>query len=95
VFDAPHSVQRIGGAAGVSGGAPEFIEPLARAAVATGAVSAVFVETHPRPAEAMSDAASMLPLDRLEGLISGLVRIVEALGVNANTDTLSKNLGAS
>jgi len=95
VFDATHSVQRIGGAAGVSGGAPEFIEPLARAAVATGAVSAVFIETHPRPQEALSDAASMLPLDRLEALIASLVRIVDALGITANTESFSQNLGAS
>jgi 2-dehydro-3-deoxyphosphooctonate aldolase (KDO 8-P synthase) len=95
VFDATHSVQRIGGAAGVSGGAPEFIEPLARAAVATGAVSAVFIETHPRPGEALSDAASMLPMDRLEALITGLVRIVDALGITANTESFSQNLGAS
>jgi 2-dehydro-3-deoxyphosphooctonate aldolase (KDO 8-P synthase) len=81
VFDATHSVQRMGGAEGVSGGAPEYIEPLARAAVATGAVSAVFIETHPRVSEALSDRASMLPLDLLEGLISGLVRIMDALGL--------------
>ena len=95
VFDATHSVQRMGGKAGVSGGAPQFIEPLARAAVATGAVSAVFVETHPRVSEALSDAASMLPLERLEGLIISLVRIIEALGIHANTDSLSQQLGAS
>jgi 2-dehydro-3-deoxyphosphooctonate aldolase (KDO 8-P synthase) len=83
VFDATHSVQRLGGAEGRSGGAPEFIEPLARAAVATGAVSAVFVETHPRVNEALSDRASMLPLERLEPLVSSLVRIVEALGITS------------
>lgn len=95
VFDATHSVQRMGGDSGMSGGVPQFIEPLARAAVATGAVSAVFVETHPRVSEALSDAASMLPLERLEGLITGLVRIVEALGINANMGSLSPELGAS
>lgn len=81
VFDATHSVQRMGGAEGVSGGAPHHIEPLARAAVATGAISAVFVETHPRVSEALSDRASMLPLEMLEGLIGNLVRIMEALGL--------------
>lgn len=81
VFDATHSVQQLGGSGGTSGGAPRFVEPLARAAVATGAVSAVFVETHPRVDEALSDRASMLPLDRLEPLITGLVRIVEALDI--------------
>ena len=95
VFDATHSVQRMSGQAGVSGGAPEFIEPLARAAVATGAVSAVFIETHPRVSEALSDAASMLPLDRLEDLIVSLVRIVEALGLATKTGSLTEELGAS
>ncbi len=87
VFDASHSVQSLGGESGVSGGSPRFIEPLARAAVATGAVSAVFVETHPRVAEALSDRASMLPLERLESLMVSLVRIVETLDVKVNTAT--------
>jgi 2-dehydro-3-deoxyphosphooctonate aldolase (KDO 8-P synthase) len=81
IFDATHSVQRMGGSTGVSGGFPQFIEPLARAAVATGAVSAVFIETHPRPQEALSDQASMLPLERLELLINELVRVAEAVGI--------------
>lgn len=84
VYDATHSVQQIGGAGGVSGGASEMIEPLARAAVATGAVSAVFVETHPRLSEAKSDSESMLPLERLEPLVTSLVRITEALGISSN-----------
>jgi len=92
VYDATHSVQQLGGAEGISGGAPQFIEPLARAAVATGAVSAVFVETHPRIQEALSDRASMLPLDRLEDLIQSLVRIVDALGINTGTAALSERL---
>ena len=83
IFDASHSVQRMGGATGVSGGFPQYIEPLARAAVATGAVSAVFIETHPRPQEALSDKASMLPLPRLEPLIRELVRVAEAVGLTA------------
>jgi 2-dehydro-3-deoxyphosphooctonate aldolase (KDO 8-P synthase) len=95
VFDATHSVQRIGGVEGVSGGSPQFIEPLARAAVATGAVSAVFIETHPRVNEALSDRASMLPMERLESLIAGLVRIVETLEVRTETDTLSEELGSA
>lgn len=84
VFDATHSVQRIGGASGTSGGSPDFIEPLTRAAFATGAVSTLFVETHPRPAEALSDRASMLPLERLEPLIMSLVRIMESLGITTD-----------
>jgi 2-dehydro-3-deoxyphosphooctonate aldolase (KDO 8-P synthase) len=93
VFDATHSVQRMGGAEGVSGGASAYVEPLARAAVATGAVAAVFIETHPRVQDALSDRASMLPLDRLEGLVSRLVRIVEALGISSSTTTLTEELG--
>jgi 2-dehydro-3-deoxyphosphooctonate aldolase (KDO 8-P synthase) len=89
VFDATHSVQSMGGAGGVSGGAPQYIEPLARAAVATGAVSAVFIETHPRPAEALSDRATMLPLERLEPLVETLLRIVDALGVDAKAVDLT------
>ncbi|MBK8130003.1 MAG: 3-deoxy-8-phosphooctulonate synthase [bacterium] len=80
VFDATHSVQKMGGeGGGISGGSPRFIGPLARAAVATGAVSAVFVETHPNPASALSDGSNVLPLSELENLITGLVRIVQAL----------------
>jgi len=93
VFDATHSVQRMGGAEGVSGGASEYVEPLARAAVATGAVAAVFIETHPRVNEALSDRESMLPLDRLEGLVSRLVRIAEAVGISSSTAVLSDDLG--
>jgi 2-dehydro-3-deoxyphosphooctonate aldolase (KDO 8-P synthase) len=88
IFDATHSVQRMGGSTGVSGGSPQFIEPLARAAVATGVVSAVFVETHPRPQEALSDKASMLPLERLELLINELVRVAEAVGIARPISTM-------
>ena len=69
VFDATHSVQSPGGAGGASGGQREFIAPLARAAVAFG-VDALFVETHPRPAEALSDGPSMLPLEQLDGFLA-------------------------
>ncbi len=79
IYDATHSLQSLGGTSGVSGGNPQWIEPLARAAVATGAVTGVFVETHPRPADALSDKASMLPMSRLRSMIEGLVRIVDAL----------------
>jgi len=74
IFDATHSVQRPGGAGSSSGGNPEFIFPLARAAVAVG-VDAVFIETHPCPSEALCDAASMLPLGRLEDLLRELKRL--------------------
>ena len=72
VFDATHVVRLYGRPSGdASGGTPEFIEPLARAAVATGC-DAVFIETHPRVSEALCDAASMLPLDRMAPLLERL-----------------------
>jgi 2-dehydro-3-deoxyphosphooctonate aldolase (KDO 8-P synthase) len=64
VFDATHSVQLPGGTGGVSGGQPQFIEPLARAAVAAG-VDGIFVEVHDRPERALSDGANALRLDLL------------------------------
>ena len=64
IFDATHSVQLPSGAGGVSGGQPQFIEPLAAAAVAVG-VSGVFVEVHDHPEKALSDGANALKLDLL------------------------------
>jgi 2-dehydro-3-deoxyphosphooctonate aldolase (KDO 8-P synthase) len=69
VFDATHSVQLPGASGAASGGQPEFIEPLACASVATGAVDGIFVEVHESPTKALSDGANALPLDRLGGLI--------------------------
>ena len=77
VFDATHSLQLPSGAGGVSGGQPEFIVPMARAAVAAG-VSGLFVETHPKPAEALSDAGSMLPLAQMKDLLDQVVKIRKA-----------------
>ena len=74
VFDATHSVQLPGGQGHASGGQPEFIEPLARAAVAAG-VDGIFIETHDNPAKAFSDGANALPLDQLPGLLSRLKEI--------------------
>jgi 2-dehydro-3-deoxyphosphooctonate aldolase (KDO 8-P synthase) len=74
VFDATHSVQLPGGAGSASGGQPEFIEPLARAAVAVG-VSGVFVETHDAPEAARSDGPNSLPLGSLGALWRGLQRL--------------------
>lgn len=71
VFDATHSVQLPGGQGHESGGQPEFIETLARAAVAAG-VDGVFLETHDNPAEALSDGANALPLEQLAGLLARL-----------------------
>jgi 2-dehydro-3-deoxyphosphooctonate aldolase (KDO 8-P synthase) len=74
VFDATHSVQLPGGQGHASGGQPEFIEPLARAAVAA-EVDGIFIETHDNPAKALSDGANALPLDQLPGLLSRLKEI--------------------
>lgn len=73
VFDVTHSVQLPGGQGHASGGQPEFIEPLARAAVAAG-VDGIFLETHDNPPAALSDGANALPLPQLAGL---LVRLKE------------------
>lgn len=78
VFDATHSVQLPGGAGSASGGQPEFIEPLARAAVAVG-VNGVFVEVHDAPEKALSDGANALRLDLLAGFWKRL-QAIDALG---------------
>jgi 2-dehydro-3-deoxyphosphooctonate aldolase (KDO 8-P synthase) len=74
VLDATHSVQLPGGEKNQSGGQPEFIFPIARAGVAAGC-DALFIETHPNPAEALSDAASQLKLDLLEELVKQIKAI--------------------
>lgn len=73
-FDATHSAQRPGGAGSSSGGNRDSIPALARAAVAVG-VDALFLEIHPDPANAMSDAATQWPLDRAEELFDQIARI--------------------
>lgn len=73
IYDATHSVQQPS-QNGLSGGAREFISPLAKAAVAVG-VDGLFIETHPDPANAKSDAASQLPLSELEALLTSLIAI--------------------
>jgi 2-dehydro-3-deoxyphosphooctonate aldolase (KDO 8-P synthase) len=74
VFDVTHSVQLPGGQGHASGGQPEFIEPLARAAVAAG-VDGIFIETHDHPAKALSDGANALPLEQLAGLLARLKQL--------------------
>ena len=78
VFDATHSVQMPGGQGGRSGGQREYVPVLARAAVAAG-VAGIFMETHPRPDEAMSDGPTVWPLDRMEPLLECLLAIDEAV----------------
>ena len=74
VFDATHSVQQPGGMGDKSGGQREFVEYLARAAVAVG-VAAVFMETHPDPDNAPSDGPNMVPLSKMPNLLKQLVEI--------------------
>ena len=80
VFDATHSVQQPGAAAGgtASGGRREFIPCLTRAAVAAG-VDALFLEVHPEPEKGLSDAATMLPLSQLGGLLRQALAIYNAI----------------
>jgi 2-dehydro-3-deoxyphosphooctonate aldolase (KDO 8-P synthase) len=72
VLDVTHSLQQPNQSSGVTGGKPALIETLARAGVAVG-VDGLFLETHPHPAEALSDGANMLPLDKMETLLSHLL----------------------
>ena len=74
VFDATHSVQQPGGMGNRSGGQREFVEYLARAAVAVG-VAAIFMETHPDPDNAPSDGPTMVPLMKMPNLLKQLLEI--------------------
>jgi 2-dehydro-3-deoxyphosphooctonate aldolase (KDO 8-P synthase) len=74
VFDATHSVQLPGAQGGSSGGQREFVPVLARAAVAAG-VAGVFMETHPRPEQALSDGPNAWPLERMASLLETLQRL--------------------
>lgn len=78
VFDATHSVQQPGGLGGRSGGQSEFVPVLARAAVAVG-VAGLFMETHPNPAQALSDGPNAVPLDHMRALLEGLKAIDEVV----------------
>ncbi len=72
VFDATHSVQLPGGQGTSSGGQREFVPVLSRAAVAAG-IAGLFMETHPDPANALSDGPNAWPLERMESLLTTLV----------------------
>ncbi len=78
VMDVTHSLQQPNQSSGVTGGKPALIETIAKAAIAVGA-DGLFIETHPQPGIAKSDGANMLPLDQLEGLLTKLIRIREAI----------------
>lgn len=85
LFDASHSVQSPGGANGKSGGAREWIPLLSRAAAAAG-ISGLFIETHPDPANAWSDSATVWPLDRLEALLVDVARIHDLVRATGMAD---------
>jgi 2-dehydro-3-deoxyphosphooctonate aldolase (KDO 8-P synthase) len=75
VFDATHSVQQPGGLGTVSGGDRTMVPYLARAAVATGSVAAVFMECHEDPDRAPSDGPNMIKLDDLGDILKDLIEI--------------------
>lgn len=78
VMDCTHSLQQPNQSSGVTGGKPELIGTIAKAAIAVGA-DGLFIETHPDPANAKSDGANMLHLDRLEELLIQLIKIRKAV----------------
>lgn len=77
IFDATHSVQLPSASDGKSGGQPQFISPLAQAAMATGHLSGLFLEVHPEPEKALSDASSMLDLPSFRNLLKRSLDIFE------------------
>jgi len=78
IMDCTHSLQQPNQSSGVTGGRPDMIETIVKAAVAAGA-NGLFIETHPNPSQAKSDGANMLPLDQLEGILQKALRIKAAL----------------
>ena len=78
IMDVTHSLQQPNQSSGVTGGQPQLIEIIAKAAIASG-VDGIFLETHPNPSQAKSDGANMLALNQLEDLLKKLVRLKKAL----------------
>ena len=78
VMDVTHALQQPNQSSGVTGGNPQLIGTLAKAAIATGA-EGLFIETHPNPSIAKSDGANMLPLDQLKPLLKELIKIKKAI----------------
>ncbi|NOY88510.1 MAG: 3-deoxy-8-phosphooctulonate synthase [FCB group bacterium] len=77
VFDATHSLQLPGGGGAVSTGQPQYIISMAKAAMAVG-IDGLFVETHPQPDKALSDAGAMLPLKKMDELLDSVMKIKKA-----------------
>lgn len=78
ILDVTHSLQQPNQGSGVTGGLPHLIETMAKAGIAVGC-DGLFIETHPKPSEALSDGANMLQLDKLEALLEKLLKIRNAL----------------
>jgi 2-dehydro-3-deoxyphosphooctonate aldolase (KDO 8-P synthase) len=78
IMDCTHSLQQPNQTSGVTGGNPQLISTIAKAAIATGA-DGLFIETHPNPSVALSDGANMLKLDLLESLLEQLVKLRKAV----------------
>ncbi|HEY6505425.1 MAG TPA: 3-deoxy-8-phosphooctulonate synthase [Chitinophagaceae bacterium] len=78
VMDVTHALQQPNQTSGITGGNPQLIGTIAKAAIATGA-NGLFIETHPDPSKALSDGANMLKLDLLEGLLQQLVKLKKAV----------------
>jgi 2-dehydro-3-deoxyphosphooctonate aldolase (KDO 8-P synthase) len=78
VMDCTHSLQQPNQTSGITGGNPQMIGTISKAAIAAGA-DGLFIETHPNPAVAKSDGANMLRLDLLEDLLNKLVKLRKAV----------------
>ena len=78
IFDATHSVQKPGGKGTSTGGNREYVEYLAKAAIAVG-VDGLFMETHPSPDDAWSDGPNMVVLDKMEAMLKKLIKVYEAV----------------
>jgi 2-dehydro-3-deoxyphosphooctonate aldolase (KDO 8-P synthase) len=80
-MDVTHALQQPNQTSGITGGNPQLIGTLAKAAIATGA-EGLFIETHPNPSLAKSDGANMLPLNQLQTLLEQLIKIRKAISTN-------------
>jgi len=78
IMDCTHSLQQPNQTSGITGGNPQLIETIAKAAIATGA-NGLFIETHPNPSVAKSDGANMLSLEKLKPLLEKLVTLRKAI----------------